>query len=337
MADALAAGFVHLRVHTEYSLVDSDRGCRERRDAGRGTDGSNQPCRDDQVLPRGARSAVCSPSSEWTCCCASRRRPARPSQLTLLCQTLQGYRNLARLISRAYLQGQTPAGIALGSNAWLTPETTQGLIALSAGAEGDVGRALLRDRPAQAEQALDRWLALFGDRFLYRAAATGSERRKQATCPQRWRSPRVGRCRWLPPTMCAFCVVKTSRRTRRACAFTMGHCWPIRRDRVVIALSSICAVPRRCAHCFMTCPRRWKTPCRSRVAAVWCSSWVSRACRIIRCRTTARRIRCRTTARRTTTFAARRSRGSSRDWRHSGSRPVRYRARAVRRSGSAGG
>ncbi|HEX2791234.1 MAG TPA: DNA polymerase III subunit alpha, partial [Steroidobacteraceae bacterium] len=88
-----------------------------------------------------------------------------PSRFTLLCQNLAGYQNLARLVSRAFLEGQTTAGVPLIDRAWLDRHTTAGLIALSGGADGDVGRALLREREQQAAQALDFWLQLFDDRF----------------------------------------------------------------------------------------------------------------------------------------------------------------------------
>ena len=88
-----------------------------------------------------------------------------PSRLTLLCQNLAGYQNLARLVSRAYLEGQTVAAVPLIDRAWLDRRSTAGLIALSGAHEGDVGRALLREREQQAEQALEFWLSLFDDRF----------------------------------------------------------------------------------------------------------------------------------------------------------------------------
>ena len=81
-----------------------------------------------------------------------------PSRLTLLCQNLAGYQNLARLVSRAFLEGQTAAGVPLVDRAWLDRHSTAGLIALSGAAEGDLGRALLREREQQAAQALDFWL-----------------------------------------------------------------------------------------------------------------------------------------------------------------------------------
>jgi DNA polymerase-3 subunit alpha len=165
------AGFVHLRVHTEYSLVDSVVRVSELIEAVAEA-GMPAVALTDQVnlfamikFYRAALERGVQPIVGVDLLLREPEEPTRPSRLTLLCQTLEGYRSLARLISRAYLSGQTPAGIALVERAWLTRETCSGLIALSGAMEGDVGRALLRDRPAQAQAALAQWLALFDDRY----------------------------------------------------------------------------------------------------------------------------------------------------------------------------
>ncbi len=51
-----------------------------------------------------------------------------------------------------YLEGERQA-TPLVERAWLTRESMSGLIALSGGWEGDVGRALLLGRPALARRA----------------------------------------------------------------------------------------------------------------------------------------------------------------------------------------
>ncbi len=94
------------------------------------------------------------------------------SRLTLLCQNLAGYRNLTRLVSRTWLEGQSK-GVPVCDRAWLTPAATQGLIALSGGREGDVGRALLGGRQEEASRLLQGWLALFGDRYYLEVQRTG--------------------------------------------------------------------------------------------------------------------------------------------------------------------
>ncbi len=77
---------------------------------------------------------------------------AAPSRITLLCQSPEGYRNLARLVSRAYLEARE-RGTPRLERAWLTPQSLAGLIALSGATEGDIGRALLNGRDAEAERA----------------------------------------------------------------------------------------------------------------------------------------------------------------------------------------
>ncbi len=96
----------------------------------------------------------------------------RPHSLVLLCQSLEGYRNLTRLVSRSYLEGQQ-RGIPMVDTAWLDDENTAGLIALSGGMHGDIGRALLGEREDVAEQRLRYWQALFPERFYVEVSRAG--------------------------------------------------------------------------------------------------------------------------------------------------------------------
>ncbi|MDQ2696621.1 MAG: DNA polymerase III subunit alpha, partial [Pseudomonadota bacterium] len=103
------------------------------------------------------------------------------TRLLLLCQNLTGYRNLTCLLSRAYLEGQG-RGVPAVDAGWLEG-AGDGLIALSGGREGDVGRALLNGHPEQARACLDQWRRLFPDRFyleLTRAGRPGDEEHVQA-------------------------------------------------------------------------------------------------------------------------------------------------------------
>src|SRR4030095_9967905 len=97
-----------------------------------------------------------------------------PSTLVLLCQNETGYRNLTRLVSRSYLEGQL-RGIATIDRSWLSAENLTGLIALSGARDGDVGRAILNARPEDARASLDFWLGLFGDRYYMELQRTGRE------------------------------------------------------------------------------------------------------------------------------------------------------------------
>ncbi|HEY3787147.1 MAG TPA: DNA polymerase III subunit alpha [Steroidobacteraceae bacterium] len=166
----MAAGFVHLRLHTEYSLIDSVVRVPELMkavaDAGMPavalTDQSNL-----FAMVKFYRAGLASGLKPLIGVDLLLREPGerqQSSRLTLLCQSQTGYHNVTSLVSRAYLEGQQ-RGVPCADPRWLTRENVQGLIALSCATEGDVGRALINGREREAEQALKRWVALFDDRF----------------------------------------------------------------------------------------------------------------------------------------------------------------------------
>jgi DNA polymerase-3 subunit alpha len=174
------SAFVHLRLHTEYSLVDSvvriadlvARVAEEGMPAVAITDQNNlfamvkfyKAAMEKGVKPIiGVDLWVAEPGE---------RTP--PTRIAVLCQNEAGYRNLTRLVSRAYLEGQQ-RGVPRIERAWLDAKTTSGLIALSCGAEGDVGRALQSGRTAEAKRALDFWRALFGDRYYLEVSRLGRD------------------------------------------------------------------------------------------------------------------------------------------------------------------
>ena len=95
----------------------------------------------------------------------------QPFLLTLLCQNQSGYKNLTRLISRAYTKGQH-LGIPMVEYAWIE-EACDGIIALSGGREGDIGKALLTGNKALVKQAVTRWQRCFPQRFYVELQRTG--------------------------------------------------------------------------------------------------------------------------------------------------------------------
>ncbi|MDR2215541.1 MAG: DNA polymerase III subunit alpha, partial [Nevskiaceae bacterium] len=162
--------FVHLRLHTEYSLLDSVVRVPNLVDAVAAQDMPAVAVTDEcnlfamvkfyrAALAKGVKPII--GVDLWL------REPGErepPSRLTLLCQSQEGYLNLSRLISRAYLEGERRA-TPLVEREWLTPESVAGLIALSGAGEGDVGRALISGRATQAQRLLRGWQQLFGDRY----------------------------------------------------------------------------------------------------------------------------------------------------------------------------
>ena len=162
--------FVHLRVHTEYSLLDSvvrvpgliDAVAAAGMPAVALTDECNL-----FAMVKFYRAAIARGVKPIIGVDLLVREPGErdaPCRLTLLCQNEAGYLNLSRLVTRAYLEGERQA-TPLVERAWLTRESLTGLIALSGGWEGDVGRALLLGRPALARRALQAWQELFDDRY----------------------------------------------------------------------------------------------------------------------------------------------------------------------------
>ncbi|MCW8845588.1 MAG: PHP domain-containing protein, partial [Gammaproteobacteria bacterium] len=172
--------FVHLQLHTEFSLADSvvripalmQRAVELGMPAVAMTDQNNlfglvkfyQAARKHGIKPIvGADLLVWEPED-----------PAKPSRLLLLCQDYEnGYRNLSRLLTRAYLEGQHH-GVPMLEREWFEG-LSGGLIALSGGKRGDVGRALLARREEDALQALKFWQGLFPDRYYMEVSRTGRE------------------------------------------------------------------------------------------------------------------------------------------------------------------
>jgi len=177
-ANIVAKAFVHLHLHTEYSIVDSTvripqlmkQAAAFAMPAAAMTDMGNlfgmiKFYR--QAFARGVK-----PLIGVDLRIMNPEEDERPFNLVLLCQDLGGYRNLTRLVSRSYLQGQV-RGVAMVDAAWLDRENTRGLIALSAGMAGDVGRALMAGQPQQAAARLDHWVGIFGDRFYVEVTRLG--------------------------------------------------------------------------------------------------------------------------------------------------------------------
>ena len=94
--------------------------------------------------------------------------------LVLLARNERGYQNLCELISKSYAEGYA-MGVATLHRSWVA-EQSEGLIALSGGREGDIGRALLAGNPDEAKRRLQHWMEVFPDAFYLEVQRTGRER-----------------------------------------------------------------------------------------------------------------------------------------------------------------
>ncbi|MCW9015428.1 MAG: DNA polymerase III subunit alpha, partial [Kangiellaceae bacterium] len=92
-------------------------------------------------------------------------------RITVLCMNNDGYLNAKKLISRAYQTNQQ-MGKPVVEKEWLT-ELNQGLIVLSGGKDGDVGRSLLANNHEQAASQLGFWNLHFPNRYYLELQRTG--------------------------------------------------------------------------------------------------------------------------------------------------------------------
>ncbi|MBL8312779.1 MAG: DNA polymerase III subunit alpha [Rubrivivax sp.] len=183
--------FVHLRLHTEYSVVDGtlriDAAAAAARADGQGalaiSDLNNLfgavkfygACRGKGVKPILGADVLLEPAA------ALPGGDRQPSRLLLLVQSNAGYLNLCELLARAWVHN------AQRAQAWLKWEWLQelgaGLIALSGADAGALGAALLAGDTERAQAMASRLASLFPGRFyveLQRAGLPGNEEHVQA-------------------------------------------------------------------------------------------------------------------------------------------------------------
>src|SRR5215472_3137027 len=169
--------FVHLRVHSEYSIVD---GMLRIDDA---VAAAARDCMPALALTdlanvfglvkfyTAARKAGVKPivgCDLWITHDAERDAPYR---LLLLCQSRDGYLRLAEWLTRAYRSNQY-RGRAEVRREWFT-EGTEGLVALSGFREGEVGNALLQGNDRGAIAAAGAYAKLFPDRYYLEVQRAG--------------------------------------------------------------------------------------------------------------------------------------------------------------------
>ncbi|GHX63185.1 DNA polymerase III, alpha subunit [Vibrio cholerae] len=93
------------------------------------------------------------------------------TKLTLLAKNNVGYKNLTLLISKAYLRGHVQHQPVI-DKAWLV-EHAEGLIVLSGGKSGEVGRALLKGNQQQVERCIEFYQTHFAEHFYLELIRTG--------------------------------------------------------------------------------------------------------------------------------------------------------------------
>ena len=171
--------FVHLHLHTEFSMVDGTVRINSLVERARELGMPAIAVTDQHNLfalvkfYRAAEAAGIKPIIGADVLIRSPEDPDHISRLVLLCQDRQGYLNLCALLSLGYLEGQHH-GMPFVRRDWIA-EHADGLIALSAGREGDIGQAILAGHPNRARQLASGWAVLFPDRFYIELQRTGRD------------------------------------------------------------------------------------------------------------------------------------------------------------------
>ena len=139
--------FIHLRLHTEFSMVDGivkikplvKRLTELNMPAIAVTDHSNLFSL--VKFYKNSQGAGIKPIAGADVLIFNPDEPATPYRLTLLVNNHTGYTTLTELTSKAYQEGQYQ-GVPMLQRAWIE-ENHAGLIALSGAMQGDIGKALL--------------------------------------------------------------------------------------------------------------------------------------------------------------------------------------------------
>lgn len=175
----MAEQFVHLHLHTDYSLIDGlvrvkplvSRVVELGMPAVAITDQHNLFAA--VKLFNAAMQAGVKPILGADLRLRDPNDAKQSTRFVVLCMNLEGFHNLSRLLSRAYREGQH-LGVPMLDAEWLEGQT-DGLICLSGGREGALARALLNHQQQEATEQLAFWQRLFPGRFYLELIRTGRE------------------------------------------------------------------------------------------------------------------------------------------------------------------
>lgn len=101
------------------------------------------------------------------------KHPKNHFLISALCQNETGYKNLLKLVSRAFTHGQIIGKPTIQYD-WLA-ELNKGLIMLSGAHEGDLGQALLNNEKDQVKHFSQFWQTYFPGRYYLELRRTGRE------------------------------------------------------------------------------------------------------------------------------------------------------------------
>jgi len=195
--------FVHLRVHTEYSISDSivqidelvAAACADGQPALAVTDLANLFAW--IKFYKAARAAGVKPIAGVDVWVSNEVDRDRPHRLLLLARNAQGYHRLCELISRAWLENEYRGRGELRA-AWFDApcddagSASDGLIAISGAQAGEIGQALLAGNDGLAESCARQWARRFPGAFYLEVQRTDAPESHRQTIAAAHLAARLG-------------------------------------------------------------------------------------------------------------------------------------------------
>lgn len=183
--------FVHLRCHSEYSIVDGIVRINDYVNAAKSDDMPALALTDLSNLfgavkfykaarKQGVKAIL--GADVWL---ENSKKTQQPTRALLLVQSLVGYKLLCELISKAYLENQTRGRPELKPE-WFE-NGAEGLILLSGTSDSDIGMALAQNNLTLATSLASEWSSRFPNRFymeVQRASGTDNETRQEVIVQQ---------------------------------------------------------------------------------------------------------------------------------------------------------
>lgn len=177
----LSSAFVHLRTHSEYSVVD---GTIRISDLIKQAERFEQPAIALSDLGnlfgyikfyKAARNAGIKPIAACDFWIDNPEDERKPFRCLLIARNHKGYLQLCELISKSWIDNSQIDRGQLKPEWLAVPEDTDGLILLSGARQGDVGKALEAGRFEQAVELATRWGELFPNRYYIELQRVGHE------------------------------------------------------------------------------------------------------------------------------------------------------------------
>ena len=168
--------FVHLQVHSDFSMIDGIakvkplvKACVENNMVAMGLTDFTNFCGlvrfYGEALSSGVKPIIGADVLVQSELCGD-----EPFRLTLLAKNNEGYKNITLLLSKAYERGYVD--VPYIDQKWLV-EHRAGVIVLSGGVNGDVGKKLLRSNTDELKSAVDFYREFFPDHFYLTLTRTG--------------------------------------------------------------------------------------------------------------------------------------------------------------------